>query len=816
MAKKSKTKQFIELLCITMSLGILCACGNVKHGEAAPEEMEMPSVEQLAEATPEPTPEMPVYESGLGKVRISEVMSKNKTVCADADGDYSDWIEIENLTDEPLDLEGWTLSDGEYSNPWTFPSFTLYEKSRALVFTSKKDRADSELHASFGLSEGDTVYLRDRNGDAVSFCKIDRAENDTSIIWSEEDEGYILSKYPSPGYENSPAGFEMFMDTVEARGPIAINEVSVENHVWFSSKEFGSPDWVEIMNISDNPVELSEFFLSDDSADLQAFRLSGYLNPGEKGIVLCDKDSEHYTGNMPIADFSLNSENEQLYISNASGEIIDCVSLKDIPYDGTYGRLPGRNGFFYLYEQTPGTDNSGGERRMAAAPVLLCSDGIYNNVPAVEVGLKADGTIYYTLDGSKPTEESEKYTGPIRLEETTVLRAISVEEGTITARPLTASFIINENHTLPVASFTADNPKEFDKMYLYGKKDKELEGTLSFFEEGSSFTIGCGAKMNGFSTLAMPKKNIALRFRGCYGDEELNYDLFSGGITNFTNLVLRAGGDQKNTIVRNELFYSLGRDFSNAVITERYKYCVLYLNGRFNGIYAIMEKPNEQHYASEAGVSRESIEMLEASIYPECELYKDVIGYAYTHDMGHDEEFGYVAEHLDIDSIIDWTVIESYSANPDLADGNLRYVRSSENDGKWRLMLYDLDCALTTPAYCGYNVVTFPNQISLLNSRLLENENYRQKLLARSGEAIKGLMSEENFLAEIDRLCAVVDPEVDRDAEVTKMERDEWERHVEELKNDMIIGNKWVETFISNMCHLCHATPEERAMYFGE
>lgn len=38
------------------------------------------------------------------------------------------------------------------------------------------------------------------------------------------------------------------------------------------------------------------------------------------------------------------------------------------------------------------------------------------------------GTIYYTLDGTKPTKNSPHYTGPFKLERTTVVRAITIDE----------------------------------------------------------------------------------------------------------------------------------------------------------------------------------------------------------------------------------------------------------------------------------------------------------------------------------------------------------------------------------------------------
>ena len=44
-------------------------------------------------------------------VVISELMPVNRTTLADDDGDFSDWIEIHNPTDQPVNLLNHGLSD---------------------------------------------------------------------------------------------------------------------------------------------------------------------------------------------------------------------------------------------------------------------------------------------------------------------------------------------------------------------------------------------------------------------------------------------------------------------------------------------------------------------------------------------------------------------------------------------------------------------------------------------------------------------------------------------------------------------------------
>ena len=781
--------------------------------------------------TEAPTPTPVRYESGLGKVVISELMSKNKATVRDADGSFPDWVEIQNITGEDINLYDWCLTDG--SAEWYFPDFTLYSNSLAVVYLSKKDRADTELHASFSVSEGDTVSLLDRNREIVDSCCIEKDKSDRSLV-RDSSGAWTECLYPTPGYENTASGYEYFCASREAAGPLVINEVCVENNTDYDTQTIGFTDWVEIRNISGETVDLSGYYLSDDAGDLKQYNLKGTLQAGSTTVVLCDKDAAKYTGERMMAPFSLNSENDRLYLSNAEGTLADWTVLQGIPCEKTFGRVEGRNGFFYLEEKTPDKPNSGGCRRVSDKPLASASavaktgaepagsaaaaypavDGVYNGVTSVTVELSAPGEIYYTTDCSEPTTASEKYTGPITLTHTSVIRAISVEADALPSSALTLNYIINENHELPVASLVCGSPR-FRVIYANGIKEEELPASLSFYEEDGSFTAGCGVKLNGASSLVLPKKNLSVRFRGSYGADSLDYDLYGGGVTSFTNLVLRAGQDQNNTIVRNEACYTLAAEFTDAVLVPRYRYCVLYLNGVYNGIYTVMEKPNEAFAASTEGVSKDSIEMLESNVYSNDSLYKDVFAYIYENSMSSEENYAHICELLDVDSLIDWTLVQGFLANYDLASGNLRYVRSDENDGKWRLVYYDLDCAFSSVGFIMNNVLTFDNQPSTLNRMLLKNSAYRQRMLERASEGFRTVLTQAHMEELIDSLCTVVESEVERDSTVAGMKPDAWKGHVASLKT-LLEENNWEQTAIDNLCSLLSVTPEERELYFGD
>ena len=55
-----------------------------------------------------------------------------------------------------------------------------------------------------------------------------------------------------------------------------------------------------------------------------------------------------------------------------------------------------------------------------------------------------------------PTSSSTPYTGPITLDKSASLRAVSLEPGAVPSACSTFSYIIGENHTMDVVSVTSD------------------------------------------------------------------------------------------------------------------------------------------------------------------------------------------------------------------------------------------------------------------------------------------------------------------------------------------------------------------------
>lgn len=103
-------------------------------------------------------------------LQINEFMAANDRTLADPQGEYDDWIEIHNTTDQPLDLAGYYLTDDVnapmlWQVPAGRPEETTVPPGDFLIVWADNDANDSGLHAGFKLSAGgEQVALYDRDG----------------------------------------------------------------------------------------------------------------------------------------------------------------------------------------------------------------------------------------------------------------------------------------------------------------------------------------------------------------------------------------------------------------------------------------------------------------------------------------------------------------------------------------------------------------------------------------------------------------------------------------------------------------------------
>mgnify|MGYP003312783479 FL=1 len=87
-----------------------------------------------------------VNSENQSPVIINEFMTSNTSTHKDSQGDYDDWVELHNRTENKVDLSGWYLSDNEYNlRKWQFPNGSSINPGEHLVIWADEDEEDNSL-----------------------------------------------------------------------------------------------------------------------------------------------------------------------------------------------------------------------------------------------------------------------------------------------------------------------------------------------------------------------------------------------------------------------------------------------------------------------------------------------------------------------------------------------------------------------------------------------------------------------------------------------------------------------------------------------
>lgn len=823
----NKLKSLISVLIILSIMISLSACGQIMvidDGTTAPEsttpapvpeqtDVAVTPIPAVSEETPEPAVKAPTDEPI--DVLISEIMPANKSCIMSPAGKFSDWVELYNYGSSVADLSDYGFISGGDFVPLTGISIAPGEYK--LIYCSSTV-SDDGAYADISLSKSSCeLRLVGKYGTVFDSITVNDAENDCSYYANDEGVTTCCS-FPSPGFANSTEGYESFQATLTVSSPLIISEAMAYNNAYnmYAGEYY---DWIELKNTGSEDINLSAYTLADKRSELASSPLPDYtLKAGAFVFVYCSGTEGLSFTNGINAPFALSADRDSIFLGTADGTVIDYLSVHDIPYGGSIGRMEGKNGSFYFKTPTPGSKNSDGYRSYAETPVLLGSDGVFNGVDSVTVELSAPGTIYYTTNGSAPTTSSNRYTGPITLTSTTAFRAIAYEDGRLPSKCLNTSFIINENHTLPVVSIMTENDAMFGNGGVYTNPQRELEcvGAVTFYEQEGSFSIECGMKLHGeTSKMAQSKKSFKLTFRSRYAGA-LEYDLFNNGVTEFSSILVRAAQeDYYSTLMRDTLMHQLAIETFPELPAMANKYSVLYINGQYWGVYDLREAHSAAHYANHYGYDEDTVEQWKGQ-WPSDSNAAKLYSFIMNNNMSDPDNYAYVCEHLNIDSVIGWAIIQAYSGNFDLNASNMRFYYSTEDD-KLTFALVDLDLGFFS--YNMFDLVFNPDEVYAYNrlaKALLANEDFRTNLLEQLSYALTGNLSNEHVLARIDAIEAELTPEISRDRDRWGGSLEKWQYMVEDLRiyvNHDVGRASLLVTSIKNKLNLSQDTVN---FYFSE
>lgn len=743
-------------------------------------------------------------EMGTGSVIINEFMASNATTIAANDGGYYDWAELYNTTEEAVNIKGYSISD-DVENPYKYTvneDILIPADGYLIVYCSGNiGYVNGELHVPFKLSAyEESIVLSDADGVMIDKVTYQRQNTDESLARDNEDNFQVTNK-PTPGYPNTERGWKDFSEQNKIPTSVLYISEIMGSNSRIGIEDGGTtlyPDFIEIYNSGDEDIELEGYALSDKPTNPAKWVFPKVtIESGEYMLLLAtsqndtSNDSGYYRTN-----FSIGADGDTVYLFSPEGKFLDKLAADKFVEDMSIGRNEACDVLYYE-SPTPDEKNSGkGYFGQTTTPVFEILPGVYDDEITVEISCGEGETVYYTTDCTVPTTRSKKYKKGIKLDENTVIRAKTFKDGYFNDFSCaTGTYLFTSDdalHDLPVVTLVTDPDNLWDGengIYAYGDsvdfdddtwpywqspanfwKDIEVPASFEVFDDNGkqAFQQNIGIRISGAFGQGREQKGFAVTARNEYGDNRMNYKFFDNlEYTEYKSVLLRCGAqDQANGKIRDVLSAGVLYDTDVNFLYQAYKPYVMYLNGKYWGVYFLREKRNRFFVAQHEGMGLDNSENLTLiksetrANYGSTQEWVSLMNYVRKNGVSSDAHYKYLSDRLDIDSFIDYMICEIYVANSDY--WNIQMYKTE--GGKWRFIFYDFCWGWGNVEHDTLHARRLHEQpCSDLFNALLERDDFRDKFIRRFAELMDSVFNEEKVLSLIDELYAQVEPEMKRE-----------------------------------------------------
>lgn len=568
------------------------------------------------------------------------------------------------------------------------------------------------------------------------------------------------------------------------------------------------PDWIELYNNNDVPVNLKNYILTDNLA-MKKWRIESDIVISAHGYKLfyCDGKAK-----FDHANFRLNDISGEAALFNPDGEIVDSVTYADVPRLSSIARYPDGIGLFYISKSpTKSIKNSSGTEllnsRVVADIKFSRPSGVYSSPFELELSADANIELYYTTDGNPPDRTSKIYEKPLEISETTALRVAAFSSERRLGEAV-RSYILREKTNLPVISLITNSDFLWDEdigIYTDGepfksvnkdtenwRENKRRPVFLDYLAESNSWSVFGDFRIYGGASRGRPQKSFAVYTSDKSDPYKIKSRLFEGSNKDrFAGIILRNGGDDW-------LWGQIRDGFAQTVVENRaacdilpYQPVVVYLNGVYWGLYGMRELPTGKNLLASHGLDLQKTVILDGGD----EVRSAKGPFKHIKKLSAVADYRTVLSDMDMDSFLDYLIVELYSGNTDWPANNIKCWKSQSS--KWKWILFDLDRGFNGKGSDPYDKDPFQplldvrNKYNLNFPDFIRNEKFKRDFCARMVAHILTTFNPQRVLGKLDEIAAQVRPEmknhIDRWRWDWKFRRlfmsvEKWEENVEDIR----------------------------------
>jgi signal peptidase I len=292
------------------------------------------------------------------EIYVTEVVTSNNLSYVDETLGSPDWIELYNASSFDVSLEGYGISDiAVLPYRYTFGDVTIGAGEYLVVYATQ-ERGTEHICLGFSLAkEGETIVLTDPEGVIVQMLEVPVLSEDKS--WGLTGTGeYKYIANPTVGSDNSDitadtlTGFEWMIE----KSKVTINEI-MPGASELIEGEAGQFAWIEVYNTAGEPVNLQNFYLSDNIDNIKKWRFPDMELAANDYVVVYISGLDTSEGELHT-NFQFSQKETTVYFTDGNIGISSEVSWEPEIAEHVSVGLDANGEMKYFSVPTPGEQNA--------------------------------------------------------------------------------------------------------------------------------------------------------------------------------------------------------------------------------------------------------------------------------------------------------------------------------------------------------------------------------------------------------------------------------------------------------------------------